>query len=230
MKNVFCIITVMLLMFSSCNKVEDEGMYKISDKKVKSMNTSDLVDNLLDRPLGKYHMAPSCLVCSSLEFQGVTEFNKALKLDKVATELFKRDDCFSVLTKKYQTLIEEMNAFSDHNRLGYFEMVLASDMCMSALNDQEKIQLLVLALEREETEIDKYLVSTVCHIMVSIMISCDYTPFVEDMVPLLHETLGGYTFDVPGSDLLYIGFGEYHAEIIVNYARQFLNSLKPILQ
>ena len=217
------IVTVLMTVCYSCffdaQEKNDDPFY-LSDEIVIKMSTSELVNAILERPLGKYHLMPWCFICSNLNFPGVAEFNKELKESNIANELFKRNDCFSVLTSKYQNYTEETEEFNSFE-FEFLAMLLASDMCMAVINENEKNQLMEIALENKEYKDEP--VNGSLQIMVAVMQSCGYTPFVEEIVPVLVETVFGYTFNNPDNDLIYTGLGgEYHSEIIVKYATTFL--------
>jgi CRISPR-associated protein Cas8b1/Cst1 subtype I-B len=179
--------------------------------------TAALLETLLDRPVTGDHLMPWCSHCSDLYLSGVTMFNDAVKNESNAVNFFNSDDSFVVLVSKYNSIINEEGG--KVGWLPFFEMLLASDLCIDSLNESEKIELMALALKRLDYE--KVFVNETCHIMISIMKSCNYAPFIEDIVPKLQETTWGYTFNV--NDDVYCGMVNYHANILIKYANQFLS-------
>ena len=191
----------------------------IPDETIRSMSTCGLLETLLKY----YRIGPWHHASSSLYFPAVTWFNDNLRANKVAMELFNRNDVFSVLVSKYPKVIKDSEETNYTLPLQYFEILLASDMCMAALNKEERILLMGLVLKKMEA---KYL-NTTCHVMIAVMKSCNYTPFMKTIGAKLQETANGYTFDSPDKNgLHHIGLGDYRAGIIVNYAKRFLKDTK----
>ncbi|MDR1919856.1 MAG: hypothetical protein LBQ65_09460, partial [Tannerellaceae bacterium] len=118
-------------------------------------------------------------------------------------------------TAKYQSVIEQKAEQSGWQAC--FEMLLASDICLSILNDEYRIQFLRMALEMADRE-KTHLVET-RHIMLAIMKADNYTPFLTEAEKYyefgdtqrsgLSEWLRGY--DVCGFD------------VVEKYAKQFIN-------
>ena len=196
---------------------EVAATFVIPDETVHSMSTCGLLETLLEHPTNRM-LGPWCTICSSLSYPGVTNFNQVLQGNKVAIELFKRSDCASVLASKYLDFIKNKKEIS--GQIKYFEMLLSSDMCMGTLSETEKIQLIAMALER--TKYDEERVNETCHIMIAIMQSCDYAPFCEEVSPKLQETTFGYTL----SEDAYSNLVGSYTDLIIRYAKQFLNDLK----
>jgi len=147
------IILVMLLIPAACDK---------------DNSTPDLLETLLEeRPYELIKLAPWCGYCSDLFYPGVTMFNNSLLKDKKVMELFRRRDCFSALSSKYQTVLMESGG------------------------------------------------------MIAFMQSSKYTPFMEEVVPSLRETLFGYALIMPDDNFFTYGIGSAGADIILNYAKQF---------
>jgi hypothetical protein len=211
MKKLLYAIIMLPLLFVACNNELSDSNNEFAD-----MSTTDLLETLIEE---RIPVEPWCLTCSSFDISGVTRFNDNLRIDKMAIELFARRDCFPVLTSKYRAFMEEKQEISFP--LVYFEMLLASDLCMSVLNESQKIQLLEMALEK--TAYDTEPVNEACHIMIAVMQSFHYTPFVEEVVPKLHETVCGYTLSALDDHLIGRGFELQGADVIIEYATQFLN-------
>ena len=154
---------------------------------------------------------------------GVTIFNNDLRANKVAVELFSRNDCFSVLASKFLTNIRRGLMYND-----YFTMMLDSELSMETLNQREVIQTMAMAVERAE-----YIISSrgeyrslneIGQLMIVIMQSYHYAPFVEDIGVQLFETTWGYSFDWTdgfiGWDSTYV-LKEHRFDLILTYATQF---------
>ena len=212
--------------------VDVERTFVIPDETIRSMSTCGLLVTLLEDP-SIHAKKPWCTYCSSWYNSGVTIFNNELQTNKVAVELFERNDCFPVLASEYLTnltLVLEEIAPGIYKcpekgicNMAYFEMLLASDMNISALSEKEEIQLMAMALERTKHAKD---IITTCHILIAIMKSYQYAPFVKDIEPRLTETTNGYTMSTPYDSIQYIGLGAPHINLILEYAKQFLNEQK----
>ena len=201
----------------------------ISDETIiRSMSTCDLLLNV-----DKGHPLNSNIgfsINNSLD-PYITTYNAKLCENKVALELFERDDCFPVLASMYQTVIKKhirsKKGINSVHKEG-IEMLLQSDMCMSVLDKEEKNQIMAMALafEKKEKYDDLYMGRTY-NLMVSIMLSCNYPPFVEEVVPRLGETAGGYFLTAPNGNTLRTGIIHYDdIELILKHAKQFLNEKK----
>jgi hypothetical protein len=221
------LIIPLTLLFADCSS--DEGLggnSDFSDETIQSSKTAELLDAILTRPYDHTKLTPWCIYCENTNIQGVTMFNNGLLEDKMITELFKKEDCFSIFEAKYQIFLKKIDWETNEGltlsgQIAYFEMLLASDMCMSVINEREKVRLMEMAVKKLNYE--KKRINEACHIMISVMQSCSYTPFIEEIVPILYETINGYTFDDPDSNILVSGLGDYQSKIIANYAQQFLN-------
>ena len=179
--------------------------FEIPNETINMMSTCGLLETLLDCPPRRM-LGPWCSTCSNIYYPGVSNFNKSLLQIKEAIELFKREDCFSVLASKYLAIIKEKK---EHNgQIAYFEMVLASDMCMLKLDLNEKIQLMAMAFEKVKNKSPNIHVSETYHIMIAIMRVCNYSPFMNEVNANLVETAFGYNLN------------DYD---ILKYAKNFLN-------
>ena len=196
------------------------------DETIRSTSTCGLLITLLERPLFVM-MAPG----SDLFEPRVTKFNNELQENKVAIEFFNRRDFYPVLVSKYLSVIkvtdisESAIVGSNVDGPGYIEWILASDMCLSAMSQKEKIQLMVLALERTKYAVD-FEKNQACMIMISIMKSCKYIPFLKEIEPRLIETMPGYAMREPDGEITSNTFLSHHRDIIIKYAKQFLNKQK----
>ena len=194
--------------------------FTISDETISSMSTCGLFETLINHPIFSA-LGPWMIWSSSTLVPGVTRFNDSLKNDKVAIEFFKRADCFSVLSSKYLSIIKGMKEFEKNGvyfQKQYFEMLLASDLLMAKLNEKEKIQLLAMALERR---FDKDERATTPCLVISILTSCAYPPFMEEVRPYLVEGTDGY-YDSRYENVT----GRLDYSEIIAYAKKFLNEKK----
>ena len=200
---------------------EAEKFQMLPAETFSSMSTCGLLETLLIHPNNIF--GPWCIFCSGIfNTPGVTSFNMKHRASKVAVELFNRDDCFSVMSSKYLNIIK-INKKQKLKEIDYFEMLLASDMFMEALNEKEKVQLMAMALERKfdknlpegqnpsEDEL-VYFLSVTPHIMIAIMKAFDYAPFMSEVGVSLKESLWGYH--------------NLNDHDIIEYAKNFLNEHK----
>ena len=185
---------------------EASESFVISDEAIHSMSTCGLLETLLEYPINK--MGPWCVICSNSNLPGVTMYNDALLTNNVAVELFARDDLFSVLASRYLIIIKEKKEHS--GQIAYFEMLAASDMCMSVLDAREKIMLMEMALEKMGNKKD-YVVET-RHIMAAILRACNYYPFLKDVGTSWEEFTNGYHI--------------CQTDVVEKHAKQFLNDKK----
>jgi len=184
----------------------------ISDETVHSMSTCGLLETILNYRTIRI-FGPWCEICSNLDYPGITMFNNSLRANKVAVELFTRDDCFPVLTSKYLTMIEKKEPTVGHT--SYFEMLLTSDMYTSTLNDSEKIMVMAMALERtKQFKSEVILINETLHILAVMMRTFNYSPFLNEVGTEWREYIDGYTICSTNKDL------------IIKYAKQFLKEQK----
>jgi hypothetical protein len=177
----------------------------ISDETIHAMSTCGLLKTWWDYPLRL--LGPWCTSCSNSKLHGVSSFNNSLHTDIVAMELFKREDCVTVLMNKYLSVIRENK--EPTNPQVSFEMLLASDMCMSILNEKEKIQLMAIALKNAKRSTETR------HIMAAIMKACAYEPFLNDVGTNWEESTYGYEI--------------CFTDTVEKYAKQYLNEQKSTL-
>jgi len=189
---------------------DDLENFVISDETVRLMSTCGLLITLLEHPTNRM-TGPWCTHCSSLELPGITMFNDRLRADRIAIELFTRNDCFAVLASKYLHILKEDR--ESNFQIQYFEMLLASDLSMVALSKKERILLMAMALERQINK-DELFPGTP-YIMIAIMKFSDYAPFMKEVSPFLIEGTLGYR-----------NLNDYD---IVKYVKLFLNDKKELL-
>ena len=245
MKKPVLYVFAILLAISSCSQKNEEifGEYfeewniTIPYKDVSQSETYHLLEAVIDY-VDKNQAILIAFPSSNMNHQSVTHFNEYFNNSEEAIALFKRKDCGFVListyldflmSKKYQTIDSEWwgNKF-----FTFLELVLSSEMCMSAINVAEKVHLMVLSFESL-----KYEPYRLRHfnIMISIMLSSNYPPFVKDLKPLLRETtMGAYYHLVTSPDCLKPGLFtsgcpmdlDQTAVLLTGYARQFIKNNK----
>jgi len=249
MKNSFLYLLVILLSFYSCSSKDeerdiDEDNMKFEDyleewdmimyyQDVSQSETYHLMETLIDF-MDKNQMYFISFPSSDLNHKSVSHFNDYLSRSEEAVDFFIREDCTFVLLSTYLTSLDTerytreqskeytMEEQFSNARFSFLELLLSSDIFMSKMNIKEKCQLMILALESQKYKrlgVNSYSFN----IMISIMLSNNYTPFVNDVKPLLLESQG-YVFyhllttndyGIDGMD-----------EVITKYARQFIKDNK----
>ena len=198
---------------------ESEKFAMLPIETFRSMSTCGLLETLLEHPSYRLH-GPWCPVCSNLSAPGVYNFNYGLSSNKIAVEMFGRDDCFPVLSSKYLSIIKNKK---NNSQTDYLEMLLASDLCMESFSEKEKVLLMAMALERKfDKNLPKgqnpteeelwYFLSVTPHIMIAIMKEFNYAPFMSKYGTNLVDGLRGYC--------------NLNDHDIIEYAKQFLNEQK----
>jgi len=166
---------------------------------------------------------------SSFDYPSITKFNERFRDSEETAALFEREDCGFVLisiyldyliTKRYLTIDSEwgISKWYRNRFFTYLEVILFSEMCMEKLNTKEKVQLMALVLERMKCRIS----NTYCfNIVISIMLSSDYPPFINDLKPMLHENNGAAFY-------IYLPWenAEQARDLTIIYAIQFINDNK----
>jgi len=199
--------------------------FVISDETIRSMSTCGLLDTYLTFPS---YPDPNG---GNFYNPAITEFNSNLRENRVALALFERSDCFPVLASKYLTCIKEIKPIEKNpfdkiwGDIDNLEWLLASDMCMTVSNVKEKNQLMAMALVFEEKSKanDQFWLNSY-NIMISIMLWCNYKPFVKEVGPRIREGACGYYLidsedDQWPSNIL----SASHIELILKHAKKFLN-------
>jgi len=197
---------------------EVANSFEITSETIYSMSTCGLLETWLNHPSRNHFWSPWCSHCSNLELPGFFNFNMSTSRDVILLEFFDRIDCVPVLASQYLSLIKEKAKSSGRQQC--FELLLASDMCMNVTSEKEKIEFMAMALQKMKYKENE--VNGTCHLMVAIMLSCKYTPFDKEIGKKLEDSVYGYTFRNLENGNYYIGFQNYHAEIIIKYAKQFL--------
>jgi hypothetical protein len=213
---------------------EDWGMdYMIPAEAISAMSTCKLLSSYLH--YARRRIGPWCSLCSSLNIPGFTLYNRdiygfgyptpfvpAIELEPTVVEFFKRDDCAGVLASTYLWLIEnivlEEDVPSRGARLACLEWLIASDMSMAILDQNAKIEFMLMALKM----IDKFpeQENGTRHIMVSVMKSENYMPFMaeaelEKYVLIQNHYESGLT-EYQG------GYIICRYDVVENFARQYL--------
>jgi hypothetical protein len=195
---------------------EAEETFVIPDETLRTMSVCGLLETWYTHP--QRVLGPWCAVCSSHYVAGVSSFNRMVANDKVVAELFERDDCVPVLFSGYRAIIARKGEKSGNEKC--FEMLLASDVCMSALSDDEQIKLAEMALKMFERNGEQ--VNETRHILVAVMKAFNYAPFIQDAknYPVSFPDV----LDVPRD-----GFSEWMSgydicsfDVVEKYAKQFL--------
>ena len=239
MKKSVLYVLAFLLALSSCSKDPDvfeeyfeEWDITISYQDVSKSKTYKLLEKLLDH-LSENLFSPRQPVHSSyIHTITSTELNNYLRNNKEAAVFFNREDCASVLISTYLPFLKAKGNLYD---LFYLELVLTSDMFMYKMNTTEKVQLMILAMERNKEE---YLLEFT--IMISIMLSSNYPSFVEEVKPMLIEGTpciyflksNDYNVTFVDGDFITEGYistpgrDVQATDLITGYARQFINDNK----
>lgn len=238
MKKSFLYIIAIFFALSSCSKNDDifEQYFEDWDMMIPYQNVSKsktykLLDALIDN-MDKNEVYIINFPSNSLNYPSVTKFNEYLWNNKETNAFFERGDCAFVLISTYLSSLKtnRYKAVDDGFVLGnkwlhLFDYVLTSEICMSNMNVAEKVRLMVLALERLKYGFTNVfndgsnMISTNLldyNIMISIMLSSNYTPFVNDIKPMLREAGMGAVYAVP--------FDNFY--LIPECARQFINDNK----
>jgi len=157
----------------------------------------------------------------------VTYLNEYIWNNEEATALFQREDCVSVLISTYLISIQTKKFLIQDDswwtpmRFRFLEFILMSDRFMDKMNKTEKNQLMVLALEMAKYE---ECTSTPFSIMISIMRSCNYEHFVNDVI--IREASSGVSYWFEMKDGSVWDNVEQTHTLLIKYAKQFINDNK----
>ena len=249
-KSVLYVLTI-ILAISSCSKKNDSEIFDeyfeewditIPYQDVSQSETYHLLDALIDNECTwgvRSVFSNSSCGCSLSQ----TEINNSFLKIEAMTDIFTRKDCVYVLISTYLTSLKTGKHFSiDSNIIScmgnprdfwFFglESLLSTDMLISKMKVKEKCQLMVLALEYAK-HVEKFSlpISRSFTIMISIMLSSNYTPFVDDIKPMLIEVIpSGYCLRM--NDYIAIPGGNEYCDLKANdlikrYAKQFINDNK----
>jgi len=241
MKKLVIFVLVGLLAFSSCaskEKINDSEIFEeyfeefditVFYQDVSKSKTYHLLEALLDH-LSENLLPPQPVYSSYMPTLFPTELNNYLRDNKEAAAFFEREDCVYVLISTYLTNLKTENSWDYKNnnsrrKFFFFEMFLSSEMSLSKLNVTEKVQLMVLALE--SSMVKSPLPFT---IMISIMLSNNYPPFIEDVKPILIEATPCCYCLRMNNDIVLPGGSESNhtiaTDLITRYAKQFINDNK----
>jgi len=216
----------------------EEWDITIPYRDVSKSKTYKLLEALIDH-IDKNQVYIIYYPSSDIFYPSVAKFNEHIWNNKEAAALFEGDDCASVLISTYQKYLKtnRYKAVGDgwsleNHWLNFFEYVLTSEMCMSKMNLDEKVQLMVLALEKSKYVSFKVLNdgrNLICpnindyNIMISIMLSINYAPFVSNVKPI-EASMGALFLSLLSDDTVLIG--EQCNDLITGYAKQFITDNK----
>ena len=230
----------MLLILSSCATNDSDIFEDTSDiladiyeewgimipyQDVSKSKTYNLLEALIDH-IDKNQVLLITFPSSSLTYPSVTKFNEHLLNSEEAVAFFKREDCVFVLISTYLSNLKTERGYGDnyYSKFYFLELVLSSEMFMSEMNLSEKVQLMALALERikyEESYPEPFT------IMISIMLSSNYTSFVNDVKPMLLELGMGVGYGLVTNDgCLVPGYDLQANDLLTEYAKKFINDNK----
>jgi hypothetical protein len=206
--------------------------YMIPAETISAMSTCELLSSYLNYL--RRNTGPWCNLCSG-DVAGVTFFNKdiwgygypspfvtAIELEPAIVEFFSRDgnDCANALASTYLWLID--NTVREGEKSGRekcLELLIASDMSMAVLDENAKIEFMLMALKM----IDKFpgQAKETRHIMVAVMKSENYTPFMTEAE---QEKWEGPLMGVYKSGLTEFTGGYYIClhDVVEKYTRQYL--------
>ena len=247
MKKAFLYVLGILFTLSSCSKADgfndsifEEYGITIPYKKASDSETDHLLKALIDN-LDENQIYLFYFFSSDTNYPSVTKFNEYMRNNKETVAFFEKDDCVPVLisaclnslkTNRYKAVD---GGWTLENQWFYFlYYILTNEICMSKMNITEKVQLMVLSLEKLKYGFSKvsdndsnwtstnYIDYT---IMISIMLSSNYTPFVNNVKPLLRESMTGATYCLWSYDGTPI-VGDHFIDLITKYAKQFINDNK----
>ncbi|MDR2910989.1 MAG: hypothetical protein LBV47_06460 [Bacteroidales bacterium] len=204
---------------------EIEETFVIPDETIRSMSTCGLLKTFIEYP--------RVYASSDLFDPVVTKFNNELRENKVAIELFDRNDCFPVLASEYLNIIKghyynsiEKGEYIYSGRIDYIEKLLASDICMSVIDDKEKKQIMAIGFTKatKERKTSNYGNAAYTYtMMISIMQSCNYAPFIEEVGARIREGAVGYYLIDPNGDTSGNFLTDSNVELILKHAEEFLN-------
>lgn len=164
----------------------------------------------------------------------ITIFNERLQDSEEAISFFKREDCGFVLLSTYldflmtEKYLNIDSKFWGNTFFTFLKPVLFSNMCMEALNEKEKVQLMVLVLESIQRGIPVFHRRWAFTVVISIMKSSNYSPFANDVKPLFVEAASGltYCFNIEtrcSRRAMCAGDDPEASDWITCYARKFIN-------
>ena len=240
-KKLVLYVLSILLVLSSCSSDELNGSGSFKEyfgewvaQDVSKSESFNLLAALIDE-MDENLLLPQPIYSSYIPPLYPTELNNYLQDNKEAVALFEREDCVYVLISTYQATTTKTEYHLDNNskkKFLLFEMVLSSDMFISKMNASEKSQLMVLALASPNNVggLPGYggsgNVGNPFTIMISIMLSSNYPPFVEDIKPMLVELGSGYGLQSTENAITVPGIDSQATDLIRGYAQQFLNDNK----
>jgi hypothetical protein len=253
MKKPVLYVLVILLAFCSCSTKDDSEFNDSDDSEfdasemfkeifenwdcqdVFKSETYHLLETLIDY-IDEKLLYPLPSWSSYRHTYYPTVFNDTLQKNKEAVAFFKKEDCVFVLISTYLTAIKTnkylmievpdctgCDGFIENMWYSYLEWVLSSNMFISKMNATERIQLMVLVLERIKYEKrGAYAFS----IPISIMLSSNYTSFVNDVKPKLRE-VNLCRYGLQSNDNITVpGIDDQTSDLIIGYAKRFIKDNK----
>lgn len=237
MKKSVLYVFVILFTLCSCSRKDEvnnsefleeyfeEWGITIPYQDVSKSKTYHLLEGLT-RDINKNEVNLITLPSNNTNYPYWKKFNEYLWNHNEATTLFERKDCAHILISTYlsslkntEKYLTDDNPWNDDFR--YLVLILSSEMSMSTMNVTEKVHLMVLALESEKSVMS---FSSPFEIMISIMLSNNYTPFVENVKPIGPEDgwFHGYGVILGNAHKTF----DDQNDLIITYATQFINDNK----
>jgi len=252
-KSVFYVMVVLLALFSCTRNESDDlddVFVDVSDileniseewgvtvpyQDVSNTKTYHLLKDLMVylRENVFYYVCPTC---SKIPGCTPSECDSILRINNKANELIKRNDCVTVLISTYlnlfKTIIDDIDNDYDGRdplcwiKIGKIEVLysaLSSKMFMSIFSKTEKVQLMALVLEMIKYEgnfINRYAPYS---IMISIMLSSDFPPFIENVKPMLIETGPFPCYElIMNNGYIWPGQDDQASDLIIDLSKQFI--------
>jgi len=203
--------------------LNDNGYYQ----DLSYWETCDFLEAVIDY-IDKNQVRLISYSSSNLNYPSVTKFNEYFRNSKEAVALFEREDCVPVLISIYQDFLDTKRYLTidsqwwNNRFFTFLELVLSSDLCMSKMNLTEKVQLMVLVLERIERH---FYGQWQFNIAISIMLSSNYSPFVNEVKPILRESSMGAVYGLVANDGRPLT-ADQSINLIARYIKQFLSDNK----
>ena len=242
MKKTALYVVAVLLALCSCTKKDDyfeeyfeEWGITVPYQNVSKTKTYKLLHTLID-DIDKNQIYLTHYPASDMYYPSVTKFNEYLMNSKDAAALFEREDCVYVLISTYLSYLKNSGPpfinepwwLKDNMMFYFFRVILASEMFTSKLNVTEQVQLMALALT-SYVVVNMYDVEYIVknwNIMISIMLSSNYAPFINDVKPMLEETKMGVSYWLSTNG--YSMKPDQINDLIIEYATKFINDNKSI--
>jgi hypothetical protein len=165
--------------------------YMIPAETISVMGTCELLSSYFNYQ--KTLSGPWCFICGRQDIPGFTLFNRfiygfgipvyfipAIELEPTIVEFFSRnrDDCANALASTYLWLIDHTVLGQKTGKEACLELMIASDMSMTVLDENTKKEFMLMALMMADKFPEQ--ARETRHIMVSVMKSENYTPFLTE--------------------------------------------------